>query len=139
MNNRSAEVLIELEAILQANTDLEAIGIGKVIPIAQETNRSAGYITFTNSVPRLVKNSTEMDGYDFHGFFVITINADCTDDKYLIYDLVDSVQRSILSDQTVWAKLIDRDIISTEYDNAEFSPKRSAILALEVVYRLVCR
>jgi len=138
MITRSAEILIELEAILKANPILSFVGVGKVIPIAQETNNSAAYILLNNSIPRSKGTSPEIDNYDFSGFILISVNVDCTNNKYLIHDVVDSIQRSILNDQTVWLKIVDRDILSVEYDNAEFSPKRSAIVALEVTYRLNC-
>jgi len=85
-----------------------------------------------------VRNSPELDAYDFHGFFLVTMNVNCEDNRFKIYDVIDDVQRSILNDQAIWGKLVDRDIISIEFDNAEFFPKRSAIIAVEVKYRLTC-
>ena len=139
MNNRTAELLVELEEIVKANSDLVYVASAeKVQPLASETNKTAAYINLTNNVPRLIKNSTKLDGYDNHAFFIIVVNVDCTEDKLLVYDVVDSIQRSLLNDSGIWTKLIDRDIINIEYDNAEFYPKRSAVIAIEVTHRLVC-
>lgn len=139
MNASSSEVLIELEAILRSNSAFTAVFAAvPVIPLAQDTNQASAYITFTNSMPQLNKNLVGIDGYDFHGFFLITCNVDGAGDKYRIHTVMDSLQRSILNDSTIWSKLVDRNLISVEYDNAEFYPKRSATLILEVIYRLTC-
>jgi hypothetical protein len=139
MNIRSAVVLLELEEILKANNLIDKVESAKpIIAIAQETAKVATYISFISSSPRSKGTSPEMDNYDFHGFFTITVNADCVNDKLFIYDVVDSIQRSILNDSGIWNHLVDRDILTVEYDNAEFYPKRSAIVAIEVMYRLTC-
>ena len=139
MNTRSAEVLLELEAILQANASINFVDIsGPVEPLASETNSVASYISCTNVVPKLYTSGPELDSYDMHGFFVITTNVDCSLDKLKVYDIADSIQRSILNDSTIWSHLVDRDIIAVEYDNAQFYPKRSVVIALEVTYRLLC-
>jgi hypothetical protein len=139
MNFSSSEVLVELEAILSASNLFDTVTSSMpIVPISQELNATAAYITFTNTVPELNKNLTSIDGYDLHGFYLITCNVDCIDNKYRVYDVLDSVQRSILNDDAIWNKLVDRNLISVEYDNAEFYPKRSATLILEVLYRLSC-
>lgn len=139
MNQRTAELLIEVEDILKANSDLTYVtSAEKTQPLANETNPSAVYISLTNNVPTLVKNSTRIDGYDHHAFFILVVNVDCTEDKFHVYDVVDSVQRSLLNDSGIWTKLVDRNILNTEYDNAEFYPKRSAVIAIEATYRLTC-
>jgi len=139
MNIRTAELLLELEAILKANTLLNIVVVAdKALALAEETNKVAVYANLTNTVPKVTRSSVGMDGYDFHSFFLLTINVDCTNDAMLIYDVVDSISRSLLSDSALWDKLVDRDILSIEYDNAEFSPKRSAILALDAMYRMTC-
>ena len=51
---------------------------------------------------------------------------------------MDSISRSILIDEAIWTKLVDRDIISIEYDDLEFAPKREATLIMQARYRLTC-
>lgn len=139
MNIRSAEVLLEIEAILKANPLINFVDIsGPVTPLASEANSVAAYASCTNVVPKLHSAGTQLDSYTQHGFFVIVLNVDCTLDKLKVYDIADSVQRSILNDSTIWTHLVDRDIIAVEYDNAQFFPKRSVVVALEVTYRLLC-
>jgi hypothetical protein len=139
VNGRTAEILDELEAVLNASTLLDAVYVSlPVTPIVQEVVGAAAYIQLIKAIPRLSAPSPEMDGYDFHGMFLITLNVDCTGNKNLVYDVVDGVQRAILNDSAIWSKLIDRDLIAVEYDNAEFSPKRVATFVLEVQYRLSC-
>jgi len=138
-NSRTAEILDELEAVLKASTLLDAVHVSlPTTPIVQETSHVAAYVQLIKTIPRLSSPSPEMDGYDFHGMFLITLNVDCQGDKNLVYDVVDGVQRAILNDSMIWNKLIDRDLIAVEYDNAEFSPKRVATCVLEVQYRLSC-
>lgn len=139
MINKTSEVIFELEEILKANTKIDIVtSCIPGTPLVQDTSKASAYISLTNMVPKIIRNSTELDAYDFHGFFLVTLNVNCEDNKFKIYDIVDDIQRSILNDQAIWGKLVDRDIISIEFDNAEFFPKRSAIIAIEVKYRLTC-
>jgi len=138
MNKRSAEVIIEIVEILKANSDINMVSTGKVEPLVSETVKVATYVQHPNVIPKLERNSPEADGYDYHGFYTIICNVDCLDNEYLVYDISDSIQRSLLNDSAIWDKLIDRNIIAVEYDNAEFSPKRSVVIAIEVVFRLTC-
>ncbi len=140
MNENTRDLLLELEAILEANSLITFVGSSITIgPLASEPNDVAAYITLTNSVPRVSKGgSTGIDAYDIHTFFMITINVDCSTDKFRLYDVVDSIQRSLLNDSGIWTKLIDRDVINIEFDNAEFYPKRSAMMAIEAVHRMTC-
>lgn len=139
MNDNTKELLIELEEILKANSLITFISVSeKIEPLASEQNDVAVYTTLTNSIPKLNTSGPGLDDYNIHSFFMLTLNVDCTKDKYKIYDVVDSIHRSILNDTGIWLKVIDRDIINTEFDNAEFFPKRSAMIALEVVHRMVC-
>lgn len=138
MNTRSVEVLLEILEILKAEPTINAVSTGKVEPLASETNQVAAYIQHPNVVPMLERNSPEADGYDYHGFYTIVCNVDCLDDEYKVYDVSDSIQRALLNDSGIWSKLVDRNIIAVEYDNSEFSPKRSVVIALEVIFRLAC-
>lgn len=139
MNDNTKELLIELEAILNSNSLITYVRTSQGIePLASEQNTSAIYITLTNSIPKLNTSGPGLDDYNIHSFFMLTLNVDCTQDKYKIYDVVDSIHRSILNDAGIWLKVIDRDIINTEFDNAEFFPKRSAMIAIEVIHRMVC-
>lgn len=139
MNYGSSEVLVELEAVLKANTRITSVRAGiPAVPLVQDTEAASAHISFTNTVPEMSRPLLGIDGYDFHGFFLITCNVDCTTSKYLVYEVVDSIQRSILEDSALWNTLVDRNLISVEYDNAEFYPKRSATVILEVLYRLTC-
>jgi hypothetical protein len=136
MNARSAEVLIEIKAILQANPMVTTVTIGKAEALAAETSDVAVYIQHPNLVSTSSRNTIGADGYDYKGYYLLTVNVDCTADDYKIYDLADSLQRSLLTDSAIWSKLVDRDIITVEYDNYEFSPKRSMVIALEVTFRM---
>lgn len=139
MNIHTSEVLIELEEIVKANPLFtKVVSSEPVVALPQETDSIAAYILMVNSQPRNKGTSYGMDNYDFHGFYTITLNVDCSSDKLLIYNIIDELQRSILNDSGIWNKLVDRDIITIEYDNAEFYPKRTAVVALEVTYRLTC-
>ena len=131
MNYGSSEVLVELEAVLKANARITLVRAGiPIVPLVQDTEAASAHISFTNTVPEMIRPLLGIDGYDFHGFFLITCNVDCTTSKYLIYEVVDSMQRSILEDSALWNTLVDRNLISVEYDNAEFYPKRSATVIL---------
>lgn len=138
-NINTSEVLNELTEVLKANTAMEYVDHSvPVTPIAQETFKTAAYVNLIKVVPRIEKASIGMDGYIFHGLFSVTLNVDCTDDKNLVYDLVDSLQRSVLNDAVIWSKLVDRDLLAVEYDNCEFNPKRVATMVIEVKYTLLC-
>lgn len=136
MNSRSAEILLELKEILVANQLVDYVSTQAVEPLASETNPVAVYIQHTNVVPKVSRNSTSIEGYDYHGYYMLVVNVDCSEDEYKVYDVADSIQRSILSDSQIWGKLVDRDVLTIEYDNSEFYPKRSIAIALEVLFRL---
>ncbi|MCI4436969.1 MAG: hypothetical protein JHC33_09205 [Ignisphaera sp.] len=139
MINKTSEVIFELEEILKANTKINIVtSCIPGTPLVQDTSQVSAHISLTNAIPKIVRNSPELDAYDFNGFFLVTMNVNCEDNRFRIYDVIDDVQRSILNDHAIWGKLVDRDIISIEFDNAEFFPKRSAIIAVEVKYRLTC-
>lgn len=132
-----SDILKELEAILLANPLVSFVGNGiPTVPLASETNDVALYLQCTNVVPKLVRTSTKEDGYNYHMFPIIVVNVDCTEDPLRIFDVVDSLQLSLLNDSQLWNKATDRDIITVEFDNAEFYPKRGAIIAMEVIYGL---
>jgi len=138
MNIKSSEVLNEVESILKANPYIDqVVTLEQAVSLVKETNKTAVYINIANIVPKITRQVPDISGYDFHGFFSIVLNVNCKGDKTLIYDIMDSVYRSFLDDQMVWLKVVDRDILSTEFDNSEFFPMRSAIMILEITYRLV--
>lgn len=136
MNARSVDVLLEIKEILQANPSITVVSTGKVEPLASETSDVAVYIQHPNVVPKSTRNSVNTDGYDYQGYYLLSVNVDCSADEYRVYDIADSIQRSLLSDSGIWGSLVDRDIITVEYDNSEFYPKRSMVIALEVTFRL---
>ncbi len=135
----TSKVLREIEAILKANVNITyATMAEKSISLAQETKSVAVYGHQTNSVPDIKRQGALVDSYDFHGFYILVVNVDCVGDKYKVYDIIDDIQKSLLKDTEIWGSLVDRNIVSCEYDNAEFYPKRSAIIGLEVIYRMTC-
>jgi hypothetical protein len=139
MNLHTSELLVELEDIVKSNSIFAKVTSSEpVVPLAQDTEGVSAYILMPSIQPKNNGIHYGINNYDLHSFYTITINVDCTRDKNLIYDVVDSLQRSILNDSGIWNKLVDRDIITVEFDNAEFYPKRTAVVALEVIYRLTC-
>ena len=139
MINYTKELLVEIREILKANHLLDYVGISESVrPIAEEQSSAAAYAILVKSIPRLEKASDGIDGYEWSGLFTVTVNVDCTSDTFLIYDVVDSINRSILNDSAIWSKLVDRDLVAIEYDNCEFSPKRTATIVVEARYRLTC-
>lgn len=135
----TSRVLKEIEAILESCQDITKVHCAEPTKaIAAETDDVAAYIHQVSKAAELVRPGAFIESYDFHGFYTIILNVDCSLDKYKVYDIVDEVSRSLLKDTEIWGSLVNRDIVSCEYDNAEFYPKRSAIIGLEVTYRIAC-
>jgi len=140
MNYNTSEILLELEAILKANKEFNKIVVAESqLQTNQETEQVAIYLDITHAIPKVVRAEESTLAYDYSGMFLLTLNVDCSNDKFLLHNTVDSVQRSILNDNQIWGSLVDRDIVTIEFDNATSYPKRTAAIVLEVKYRLACK
>lgn len=128
----------EVEAVLKANTDLEVVSTGKVVSLAAETAETAVYISADSIAIELNKPSTTMNAYDRHLFVSLYCNINVEDDDLLVYDIADSVERSLLKDNALWTSIVDRDIVAVNFDNQEHYPKRAVTLLLDIRYRITC-
>ena len=135
---KTREVLEELKGVLDSNADLTFVDYSPVTPLAQEENSVAAYISLEQEVQSIARQRTDISGTNRTLLIPVTINVDCGVDKLLIYDIINSIETSILDDSQLWDKITDRDIITIEYDNAEAFPKRTAVMLLEIKYRLTC-
>jgi len=128
----------ELEAILKANSDLDYVSSGAVVPLASETNVTAAYIAVESIAISPTIASTGVNAYDRHMFVSIYCNINTSKASLHILDLSDSIERSILTDNTLWDSLLDRDVVAINFDNQEHSPMRAFTVLLDIRYRLRC-
>ena len=135
---KTREVLEELKKVLESNTDLLFVDYSPTVALAQELNKTAAYISLEHEVQSIARQRTDISGTNRTLFIPLTINVDSGVDKLFIYDIMNSVETSILDDSLIWDKITDRDIVTIEYDNAEAFPKRTAVMLLEIKYRITC-
>lgn len=131
-------IIEELEAVLNANADLDKVSSGALVALAQETLNVAVYIDINSIAMEPVKASTGVSGYDRHLFISLHCNVNIESDAMLIYDIADSIERCVLTDNAIWSKLIDRDFEAITFDNQEHSPKRQFSMLLDIRYKLRC-
>ena len=132
------KVVEEIEAVLKANSLIDYVTTGALIPLAQETEEVAVYVSVMNVGLEPVRMSTNASGYDRHMLINIFCNVKCEDDPLKLLDITDSVEKSILTDNAIWTSLVDRDIISINYDDQEHSPIRGATMLFDFSFRITC-
>ena len=138
MVSETRKVVSEIQAILEANKDLDEVSVGKVDPLTSETDSASVYISVESVVLEAERNSTLTDGYDRRMMASLYCNSNCSNDPFAIYDMIDSVERSLLKDSALWKTVVDRDIVMVEFDRQEFLPMRQAIMLVELKYRVSC-
>ena len=135
---QTKEILQELIAALQSNTDLDSVALVPVVKLEQELNQAALYVSLEGEILSIERQRIDVSGYTRTLMLPLTVNVDSDADPYKIYDVVNSVEATILNDGPIWDKIIDRNIVTIEYDNAEFYPKRTAVILLEIKYKMAC-
>lgn len=134
----SRKIVEELKAVFAANADVSFVSTGAVEPLASESHDVAVYISPEEIATEPVFNTTKSNGYNRHMLVTLFCNVDCTDDNLRVFDIADSLERSLLTDTAIWGSLIDRDIISIVFDNQQSVNKRTVSVLLDVMYRLNC-
>lgn len=132
------KVVEEIEAVLNANSLINHVSTGALIPLAQETEEVAVYISVMNIGLEPVRMSTNASGYDRHMLINIFCNVKCEDDPLKLLDVTDIVEKSILTDNAIWTSIVDRDLISINYDDQEHFPIRGATMLFDFSFRLDC-
>lgn len=132
------KIVQELVAILTASKDLEKVSSSAVIPLAQETAETAVYVGVVNVTSEIASTGLGLDSYDRNMTVSLYCNVDCKDDDNKIYDITDSIERTVLKDNDFWDTIINRDVVAVEYDAQEHFPKRSAVIILNIMFKLSC-
>lgn len=135
---QTREVLQELIAVIQSNTELDHVALVPVAKLEQETHSSAVYVSLEGEILSIERQRIDSAGYTRTMILPLTINVDSGIDAFRIYDVVNSIESIILNDGPLWDKIIDRNIVTIEYDNAEFYPKRTAVILVEIKYVTAC-
>lgn len=134
----TSTIVKEVLDVVTSCPSLSYTALSAPVPTDQETNLTAAYINLDTVLPVLDKYRPDQTGYRRSLLFSITINSDCTDNLYALYDTVDAVEKTILDDNVLWGVIIDRNIASIDYDNSKYINKRTAMLLLEVTFRIDC-
>ena len=132
------KIVEEVEAILKASKDLEKVTSAAVVPIAQETAGTAVYVSAVTVTATQESYGVQSDSYHREMILNLICNVDCEDDNNYIYDVTDSIERSVLKDNGFWDSIINRDVLAIEYDAQEHAPKRVANVLVKVVFKLHC-
>ena len=132
------KIIEELRDILTANTDIDYVSTGALEPLASETNRAAVYISAENIAVEGTRLSTAASGYDRHILIDLYCNYDGSEDHLGVFDFIDSVERCILEDDTIWSSIVNRDLVAIDFDNQEHAPKRAITMLFDIHYRVDC-
>lgn len=132
------KVLEELKSILKANSLHPTVTISELVPLAQLTGDITVDISLESVIYDQDSNSPGRSGYLRTFLISLHIGAKSENDVLRIYDVVDSLENSVLADNELWATVTDRDIATVVYDHAEFMPYRGATILMEARIRLQC-
>lgn len=135
---QTSEILQELIALLKANTTLEHVALVPVEKLEQETHQTALYVSLEGEILSIERQRIDSGGYNRTLMLPLTLNVNSNDNPYRVYDVVNEVEATILNDELLWVKIMDRNLVTVEYDNAEFYPMRTAIILLEIKYKMAC-
>ena len=132
------KIIEEIEAILKASSDVDFASTGALEPLASESNQKAVYISLEEVAVESVRLNTNSSAYDRHMLISLYCNYDGSEDPLGVYDFIDGVEKSMLSDSAIWSSIVDRDIVAIDYDNQEHTPKRAITMLFDFTYRLTC-
>jgi hypothetical protein len=135
--SRTRLISDELVAIIGDNEYVTKATDKPLVPLAQETEDVAAYIAIADVVPEVKRQGVSQGSYDRTAFVNIYVNVDHADHMH-VFDVADSIERSILDDTPLWTYIIDRDVVNITFDDGQYLPKRIVTLTLEVTFKLSC-
>jgi len=131
------KVLTELKAILIVSKLKPLVSINELQSTSEATGDVLVDISLETVLFSLNKSSTGRDGYERTFLINVHVLANCKNDKLRLFDIVDELENDILKDNELWSTVINRDVVSINFDHGE-TPYRSATLLVEAVIRLDC-
>lgn len=130
------QALEELQKLISANKLSPIVTINELEPLASVTDEVRVDIALETVLFTLESNDIGRKGYRRTFLVNLFVAADCSTDRLILMDVVDSIESSILSDNILWEKIIDRDIVSVTYDHAEISTVRGATILMEIQVKM---
>lgn len=131
------KVLTELRDIISASSLSPITTINELQPIASVTGDVVVDISLETIILDLDRLNPGRVGYSRTFLINVHIAANCTEDKLRIFDVTDGIEDSILNDNALWATVINRDIVSINYDQGQ-TPYRGSTILVEAIIRLDC-
>ena len=125
------KILEDLQEILEACPLVSKVSQGKPIPLQQEDRFPAVYIMPDTTTYDQSRLGTRKKDYDDYFFVLLKVNTNNTNDDLDWVEVEDSIIKSILSDTEIWDSIIDRNVVTSGYDNYSNYPKREFEVAFE--------
>jgi len=126
------QIIEELSQLISASSQQPKVTVNDITPLSELTEDLAVDVTLETVVFTLDSNSAGRAGYLRTMLFSVYVAANVGEDNLVLMDIVDSLESSILNDNKIWKYIVDRDIVSVNYDHAEMAPVRGATIVLEV-------
>ena len=131
-------LLTEIKSVLEATTGVNFVSHQKIPSLEQEDTFTSVYIqpTVDNFTPYI--QGKALHSYDNNVYIRLLIHTNNTADE-LGYTVVrEDIITAILDDKRIWSILVDRDIVSVVYDDANLYPLRSMEILFEFRIREDC-
>ena len=135
---QTREVLEEIAEILKANPQNPTVTINRLVPLAEASGDVLVDISLESVILNLTDNATGREGYLRTFLIHIHVGVESSEDLLRLFDVVDSLENSILADSDLWKLVTDRDIATLTYDHAKTLPYRGATILMEARVKLSC-
>lgn len=131
-------LLHDLKDILLRVRTVNHVSHGKAVPLNAEDTFTAVYIGVTADTFEPQAYGTSAGSYDNKVYVRLLVNMDCKDDDLSWVRTRRLLIDAVLDDSPIWSTVIDRDIVSSVYDDYASYPKRSMELLFEFRLREDC-
>ena len=131
-------ILTDMKAIIDTVPRVSKTSFSKHVPLDQENSWAAVYILPGGDTYEPNNLNTGISGYHDMFYVRVIVNEDNTDRDLLWCDTRDGIIQAVLKDNAIWPHTIDRDIVSTVYDDMNNYPKMTFEMLFQFKIKEVC-
>lgn len=132
------EILEDVRKIVQTIPLVNKVSHGKPLPIQLEDSFNSIYISLDSITYKPAKMGLCVDSYDRYLYIKLVVNTLNDKDELGWAVLHDDIIRTVLSDELILPRLIDRDVIASSFDEYGDYPKKSMEIMFEFRIRSDC-
>lgn len=130
------KIVEEIEAIIKHANIFSKVGIGIKSALTQEDTFPSCYLKVEGTTAEINGNLSVAKGCEYDRGMVLRIvmYIELNDDLDFL-DYQDKVEKAILEDNPLWAIIVDRDFIGSEWDNDSSYPRKEGEVAFLIKWR----